>query len=471
MALVTICGLGPGGSDLLTEETGQLLVGPDPVFVRTARHPSAVRAVGATSFDEAYENADSFDEVYNTITETVVRAAESDGHVVYAVPGSPLILERSVRHLRAAPEVDVTLLPAISFLDQAWARLGLDPVDDGVRLVDGLRFATAAADQRGPLLVAHVHAQWVLSDIKLALDVGPEQQVTVLQRLGTPDEQIFDVAWPDLDRLVEADHLTSLFLPEVNAPAGYQLARSVEMMRRLRQDCPWDRRQDHNSLRKYMVEEAYEVLDAIDGLASAEPDEQPEAFGDLEEELGDLWFQILFHAELAAEAGQFTIAEVAEGLCDKMIRRHPHVYAKAGNPAGNPPSDVDPANAGDLPGDEPSEIGQWERLKQEEKGRQSALEGIPTSLPALALAEKTLKRAEGSGVVAEFGPPVQRLSELLPESALPADVGQLLFAAVELARQHGVNAEEALRAQVGQAAQRFRSAERSGAPNHRWVTG
>ncbi len=455
---ITVCGLGPGGAGHLTEATAEVLAGPHPVFLRTARHPGADRFASATSFDEVYEHGDSFDEIYRTIAESVVEAASAEGHAVYAVPGSPLILERSVRRLVEADGVEVTLLPAVSFLDEVWARLRVDPVDDGVRLVDGLRFATDAADQRGPLLVAHVHSSWVLSDIKLALDVGPEQTVTVLQRLGTQDERIFDVEWPDLDRVVEADHLTSLYIPELVAPVGGELAASVEMMHRLRQQCPWDREQSHASLRKYLLEEACEVLDALDEIAAVttgtgegQADEEVmAAFGELEEELGDLWFQILFHAELAAEAGQFTIADVARSLTDKMVRRHPHVYGG--------PEAIDGSTAAN-----------WEALKQEEKGRGSVLDGIPRSLPALALAEKIMKKADGSGSPAMFAERPE--ADGGPDSMTAERVGATLLEVVERARRNGISAELALREAVKRAEVRFRRSEATRTPDARWIEG
>ncbi len=478
---ITICGLGPGGPGRLTQQTADTLAGPDPVYLRTARHPGAASVVGAIAFDHVYEAADSFDEVYRSIADELVAAAMANGHVVYAVPGSPLVLERSVRRLRSQDEVATTLLPAVSFLDEVWARLEVDPVDDGVRLVDGLRFATDAADQRGPLLVAHVHGQWVLSDIKLALDVGPEQKVIVLQRLGTDEERVFEVDWPDLDRAVEADHLTSLYLPELVAPVGLQLARSVELMRRLRRDCPWDREQTHASLRRYLIEEAYEVIDAIDAIgredatgreaegrsaadgdvaeaapvadwSAADGSVAADRYGELEEELGDLWFQILFHAELAAEAGQFTIAEVAEGLCDKMIRRHPHVYGGADAVDGSIPEN-------------------WERLKQQEKVRSSAIDGIPASLPALAKAEKVLKKADVAGAAARFGDLERLVGSTVAGDTTEAQFGTLLLAMVELGRRQGLHAEQALRAATTRAATAFRIAEAAERQDGRWVLG
>ncbi|MEM9563360.1 MAG: MazG nucleotide pyrophosphohydrolase domain-containing protein [Actinomycetota bacterium] len=450
MRRIIVCGLGPGGTDRLTEASAAALAGDAPVYLRTARHPSADRAVGATSFDALYDRAETFDEVYDTIADELVAAAEHHERVVYAVPGSPLVLERSVRNLLARgtadPGLDVEVLPALSFLDEAWARLGVDPIDDGVRLVDGHRFAVEAADQRGPLLVAHAHADWVLSDIKLAIDAGPEQRVIVLQALGTADERVVELAWPDLDRAVPADHLTTLYLPEVAAPVGAELARSVEMMGRLRRDCPWDRSQDHHSLRRFLIEEAYEVVEAIDRLPVGDDDGDGAGDGagdaaiELEEELGDLWFQILFHAELAAEAGWFTLADVASTLTAKMIRRHPHVY-------------------GDADASATASVGGWEQLKAAEKARASAMDDIPAALPALARAEKTLKRAAGAGAPADHGQLAAVVESLLPDGSDEREVGLAMLAVVERARSLGVAAEEALRRATVRAASRFRQLE------------
>ena len=212
--------------------------------------------------------------------------------MIYAVPGSPRVLERSVEQLMADDRVAVELVPAMSFLDLTWARLGIDPVEAGVRLVDGHVFATAAAGERGPLLVAHCHNQRVLSDIKLAVDEPGDTPVTVLRGLGTDDETITTVAWADLDRSVAADHLTSLYIPELAAPVAVELVRFDQLVQTLRRECPWDRSQTHASLRRHLIEEAYEVVDAIDGF---DP-ETGEGAEHLEEELGDLLFQVFLHA-------------------------------------------------------------------------------------------------------------------------------------------------------------------------------
>lgn len=436
--VVTVCGLGPGDVELVTEQTKNAIAAADPVasFVRTRRHPAAVLMEHAQSFDGVYDSGDELDAVYRRIADELVAAATTHGNALYAVPGSPLVLERAVRYLRSRDEIDVVLLPAVSFLDASWAELAIDPVEAGVRLIDGHTFATSAAGQTGPLLVAHAHAPWVLSDIKLAIDAGPEQRVVVLQRLGTADATVFELAWPELDRSFTPDHLTSLYLPDVAAPAAASLQRSVELMQRLRQDCPWDAEQTHASLRKYLLEETYEVMEAIDEV------ERGEAFGyeHLEEELGDLWFQILFHAELAAEAGHFTVADVAATSHDKLVGRHPHVF-------------------GDVVANDAASVARnWETIKQAEKGRASVMDGIPAALPALAYAEKVVKKA------AKFGMP-------LPTEGAEASISSEEEAAAALLRvvaaghRNDLDLEGVLRTATDQARRRFEALEREAAAN------
>ena len=444
---ITICGLGPGSLGDLTERTRSVVEQASQVFLRTRRHPSASLAPHAESFDNIYDRADRLDTVYSDIADELVAAASQRDGVVYAVPGSPLVLERSVRHLRNDSRIDIELIPAISFLDTTWARLGIDPVEESVRLIDGHTFARDAAGERGPLLVAHTHAAWVLSDIKLAVDAGPEQTAVVLQRLGTPDESITEVAWPDLDRVVEPDHLTSLYLPDVTAPVARELHQSVELVHRLRQECPWDQEQTHGSLRKYLIEEAYEVLEAIDQL-----DASSESYGDLEEELGDLWFQILFHAELAAEAGEFTIADVARTMHDKLVSRHPHVFGEV------------------VANDAATVVANWEAIKQTEKQRTSIMDGIPPELPALLLAEKVLKRADRSGQAADAAWIAEALAGVAALDSEDA-LGRHLLAVVETARRADLDPESALRQATAAARRRYEAAEAVGRPDQRWIAG
>ncbi|HEY6530662.1 MAG TPA: MazG family protein, partial [Acidimicrobiales bacterium] len=363
-------------------------------------------------------------------------------------PGSPAVAERTVELLVADDRVELEVVPALSFLDLAWVRLGVDPVAQGVRVVDGHRFAVEAAGERGPLLVAQCDSAHVLSDVKLALDAGIEPAlpdgatVVVLQRLGLPDEKVERIAWTELDR-VDADHLTSVYLPELAAPVARELARFVELVAVLRAECPWDREQTHNSLRRHLLEESYEVLEAIDHL---DPD-AGEGYDHLEEELGDLLFQILFHTQLATEAGQFTVADVATTVHDKLHSRHPHVFG-----------DVDAPAADDV-------VRNWEQIKKAEKGRESVFDGVPDAMPALLFALKVQKKAD---TLADGGLDVAAAATAaLPDDALDAahrrtdddTIGALLFAVVDLARLSGVDPETALRAAATRYRDQVRAAE------------
>jgi XTP/dITP diphosphohydrolase len=188
---------------------------------------------------------------------------------------------------------------------------------------------------------------------------------------------------------------------------GARLLDLVTVMDRLRRECPWDREQTHRSLTTYLLEETYETLEAIEGAEG--PD-----YTHLREELGDLLLQVVFHARIAEEAGGdgFTIDDVAGGIVDKLVHRHPHVFA------GLDVTDLDELDRN------------WEALKRAEKGRTSVLDGIPAGLPALALADKVLGRSARVGVT----PPTDDTS-----------LGGRLLALVVEARAAGVDPEQALR--------------------------
>ena len=421
---VVVGGLGPAGPDLLTAGTLDAIARIEHRFLRTRRHPAAAAVPTATDFDAAYEAGATFEEVYATIVAGVTAAAADHGEVLYLVPGSPVVAERTVELLLADPDVEVEVLPALSFLDLAWARLGVDPVARGVRLVDGRRFAVEAAGEVGPLLVGQCDQTHVLSDVKLSVDDGPA--VVVLQRLGLPDESIRTIAWDDLDRVVEPDHLTSLWIPELAAPVAGEVARFAELVRVLRAECPWDREQTHASLTRHLLEETYEVLDAIDHLDV----EAGTGFVELEEELGDLLFQVVFHAVLGTEEGQFTLADIARGIHDKLHARHAHVFDPATGTTDLEQLSVD-----------------WERRKVEEKGRSSVMDGIPGTLPSLAYAAKVQKKAASQGVdwrelVVGADPWARRVLDLVDE-----------------AREAGVDPELALRRAVLAAAEVHRAQE------------
>jgi uncharacterized protein YabN with tetrapyrrole methylase and pyrophosphatase domain len=262
----------------------------------------------------------------------------------------------------------------------------------------------------------------------------------------------------DVDAEADAD-------ANANANAGRAVADLVTLMDTLRERCPWDRAQSHASLMPHLVEECYEVLDALGALAALArrggmgepggseeggeretPGEWDAAYGHLQEELGDLLFQIVFHARLAEEVGAFDLGDVARTVHAKLVHRHPHVFA-------------------DVTVERPDEVEQnWEDIKKSEKGRQSVTEGIPNALPALMLTTKLARKARAVGldpasaadrlVATDLAALQERAARQVPHPDDPlsseADeasrqVGDVLYAVATLAQRVGVDAEQALR--------------------------
>jgi tetrapyrrole methylase family protein/MazG family protein len=446
---ITIVGLGPGGPQYVTQQTLEAIASSTHRYIRTTRHPSASLVGEATSFDDIYESAETFADVYAEITERLVAAATAHGEILYAVPGSPLVLERSVRHLGNDSRVECTILPAMSFLDVAFARLGVDPVEAGVRLIDGHDFATAAAGDHGPMFVAHTHANWVLSDIKLAVEAATgDEPVVILQRLGTPDELIVHTTWAELDRTVEADHLTCIYIPRLGTPVGAALVGFHQLARTLREQCPWDKEQTHQSLIKYLLEETYEVVDALEALDLDEPSTDTA----LIEELGDLLYQVEFHATIAEQQGRFTMVDVVEGIHDKLVRRHPHVF-------GSVTAD-----------DAETVVANWDTIKHAEKNRTSVFDGIATSQPSLSYAYHVQRKAakvgfdwpDVGGALPKIAEETAELHEALESGDrrhIDAELGDLLFAVVNVARHLDIEPEAALRVATHKFRRRFEQVE------------
>ena len=457
MGRVVVVGLGPAGGDLVLPAARAALNRAGRRFVRTSRHPAvadlAADGIELESFDSLYQEAASREDVYAGIVAALLDAAAGGQDVAYAVPGSPVTGERSVDLLRRAVP-DLEILPGLSFAELAWTRLGIDPLE-GARVADGQ--ALPSALPAGPLLIGHCHSRMVLSDVKLALleRLDPAAPVRVLQRLGLADEAVSEVSLEDLDRVVQPDHLTSLFVLLPPGGPGEAWERLVGLIERLRAPggCPWDAEQTHHSLARHLLEEAYEVFEAIEALPPGAPggDEPvPDgAWESLEEELGDLACQVVFHATFAAEAGAFTVTDVLDGIHDKLVRRHPHVFG-----------DVEVSGADQV-------LANWERIKAAEKGKASLMDEVPRALPSLLYAHKLYRKAGSVGL--EFGAAeeaARRAEEELaslveaPDGQIEARLGEVLAALVYLARVAGVDAESALRGWAVRFRRRFEALER-----------
>ena len=440
---ITIVGLGPGSFKHMTLETWELLSGNGPLVLRTAKHPCVdtlkARGVSFSSFDYLYEQAEDFASLYQQIAAAVIEKAKQGRDIVYAVPGSPLVAEKTVELISAQAReagVSLTIIPAMSFLEILYTRLGVDPIS-GVTIVDAADLALLPPDLVTGLIITQVYSRQVASDAKLALMdyFGDEYQVTVVRHLGLPEEQITKIMLFEIDRLEGIDHLTSVYVPRRPAPSKlFSLDPVVDVMARLRSPggCVWDIEQTHLSLRRYIVEEVYEVLEAIE-LADGVK---------LCEELGDLLLQIVFHARLAEESGGFTMQDVVDTVTEKMVRRHPHVFGK-----------ITVRDAAEV-------VVNWDQIKKREKAgeRIGVLDGIPIGLPTLMAAYKLQAKAAKVGFDwDDIGPVWDKIAEELDElkeaAALPEaeraqqtedELGDVLFAVVNLARFMGIDPETAL---------------------------
>jgi tetrapyrrole methylase family protein/MazG family protein len=450
---ITIVGLGPGHPAHLTREAWEVLEATDEVYLRTQKHPTVpALPAGLTlhSFDHLYEQADDFEEVYSAIVAEILALGQRPQGVVYAVPGHPLVGEASVGRILDAARaagLAVRVVAGLSFVEPVLTALGVDALA-GLQLVDATELAALHHPPLNPdlpALVAQLYSQALAADLKLTLmnQYPPEHPVTLVHSAGTPAEQTHTLPLYELDRQPDVAHLTTLYvppLPQLSSFEGFQ-----ETVARLRapDGCPWDREQTHQSLRSSLLEEAYEVLTALDR----------EDVTALREELGDLLLQIVLHAQIAVEAGEFSMADVIARIDAKIKRRHPHVWGE-----------WVVSGAGDV-------IRNWEALKaaerqgearrDEEQG--SLLDGLPPTLPALTQAAAYGHRAarvgfdwsDADGVAHKVGEELAELRAASDDQAREVELGDLLFAVANWARWLRVDPEAALRQANARFARRF----------------
>jgi tetrapyrrole methylase family protein/MazG family protein len=387
------------------------------------------------SCDDLYKAAGSLDDVYTAIADRVLTAA-AESPVAYAVPGSAVVGERAVAEIRRrAPleGLDPEIAPGESFLDLVFAEAGIDPITTPVKIVDG-RTLPDPLVLDAALIITQVDRPEIAADVAAELSrvLDDDVPVTFVDRLGDPDQIVRSVALMDVARL-DVGPRSSLVVE--TEPAGwYGLVLTNRILRR---ECPWDRKQTHHSLLSHLIEEAYETADSIRALSPDAPGGDPDfgVYAEVEEELGDLLLQVVFHATLAREVGAFDVEEVAEITRRKLVRRHPHVFGEV------------------VAEDAATVITNWETIKGEEKARESLMDDIPTAMPAIARADKMQRRAKSVGFDwNEIAPVFSKIEEELGEltavaddrNAAQSELGDLLFAVINLARHLEVDAEVAL---------------------------
>jgi tetrapyrrole methylase family protein/MazG family protein len=454
--VVRVLGLGPGALAHVTRGTWLLIADAPVVRLRTRQHPSALELAHVESYDALYESAVSFEALYAAIVEDLVELASTSptNEVVYVVPGSPIVAERTVELLLRRDDVTTVLEPAVSVIDVACARLGRDPMSAELRVVDALASSEPFRGP-GPLLILQTYSPEILASVadRLPDDVN----VTVLHHLDLDDEVVLERSTRELASFAQADHLTSLWV-EGFRDAGEAMGDLVAFMKRLRAECPWDQEQTHASLTRHLLEEAYETIDALETFVHVQGEglDDDAAVAHVEEELGDLLFQIVFHAELGDEEGNFNFATIADAVRDKLTGRHPHVFG-----------DVVVSGSNEV-------ASRWEELKKTEKGRESVTDGIAWQMPAITLYTKLLRKAVLIDRASETGEAsrqrvleaVSRLS-LDDETVLDAtssshvDVawGDAISALVSAAKFAGVDLEGVLRERAVSLRDEIRNAE------------
>ena len=454
MAQITIIGLGPGAPGHLTREAWITLSEINEVWLRTRHHP-VVRDLPQTlklhSFDDMYEQASTFEDVYRRIAETVIRLGLRPEGVVYAVPGHPLVGESTVTcilNLAEDKHMSVRIVEGLSFIEPTLTALSFDALD-GVQILDALDITTLnhpPLNPDYPALIAQVYSRAVASSLKLVLmnQYPDEHPVIIVDGAGTDNEVVSPLPLYAIDR-EERSPLCSLFVTPIAKVSSFESFQQTVALLRSPEGCPWDREQTHETLRMNLLEECYEVLAAIDAGSTDE----------LMEELGDLLLQVVLHTQVAVDDGEFQMPDVIAIIDAKLKRRHPHVWKGL---AVDGVQDV---------------VSNWEDIKRQErqengKGEKSLLDGIPKALPALTQAYAYSDRVgriglnlkDESRLPADLLTDIETLKQALSPSVQAQIFGRMLFTAVLWAHSLDLDPESTLREANGRFANSFRKLER-----------
>lgn len=437
---ITVIGLGAADFDQMQLGVYKKIKSVDHLYVRTEDHPvlNDLKAEGVQieSFDFVYEKHDTFAPVYREIADILIEKAKVSP-VVYAVPGHPLVAEQTVQYLveaERAGEIELVIEGGQSFLDPIFASLRIDPID-GFQLVDGTSLSIDELNMRQHILIGQVYDEFSASEVKLTLmeKYRDDYPVTIVTAAGSNKELLRTVPLYELDQAAELNNLTTVYVPPVEsdeeALRDWTTFRKIIAHLRGPNGCPWDQKQTHESLKKYLLEETHELLAAID----SEDD-----FA-IVEELGDVLLQVFLHAQIGEDNGYFNLEEVLAVVAEKMIRRHPHVF-------------------GDVTAeDSEAVIANWEAIKREEKGEHEGylLDDEYRETSSLQTAYNYQKRAAKVGfdwpnVDDAWDKFVEEMAEFKKEIADGSDktrvdeFGDVLFTLVNVARFYKVSPEEAM---------------------------
>lgn len=453
--MIKIVGLGPGAPESLTIGAVEALENSKNLYFRTEKHPTVdylkKRLESFNTCDNYYEEGHSFDEVYSNIAKNIIKEYKKSGELVYAVPGHPLVAERSVVNLInlcKENDIEYKILPAVSFIDAMMDRLQIDPIE-GLKVIDAFDIKNQILDKRIGTIITQVYNPLIASEVKLELleYYNDETEIYYVRAAGIEgEESIRKIPIYELDMQEDIDYLTSVYIPKDvnNKKDFYDLIHTIEMLRG-EDGCSWDREQTHESIKNSLLEEAYEVVEAI----------EDENIDGLIEELGDVLLQVVFHSVIGKEDGYFNVSDVIETITNKMIYRHPHVFK----------------NKTDATSDEV--LDSWDELKKKEKNYETLAEeinGIAKTLPSLTKAHKVQKKVSKVGFDFEnINEAIKKIEEEIREvldvykdnnrEKIIDEMGDLLFACVNLSRLLNVDEEEALNKSTKKFIKRFKFIE------------
>ena len=440
MHQLTVIGLGAADFDQLQMGVYKQLKQAKKLYVRTEDHPVLhdlkEEGVVFSSFDHVYEKHDTFAPVYKEIAALLIEAAKEEP-VMYAVPGHPLVAEQTVQHLIEAAnkgQVQLKIEGGQSFLDPIFGALKIDPIE-GFQLLDGTSMSMHDINMRQHILIAQVYDAFSASEVKLTLmeKYRDDYPVTIVTAAGSAEEQLTTVPLYELDHVAQLNNLTTVYVPPVTsdeeALRDWTTFRKIIATLRGPNGCPWDQKQTHESLKKYLLEEAHEFLAAID----AEDDYA------MIEELGDVLLQVFLHAQIGEDNGYFNLEEVLASISEKMIRRHPHVF---GNVSVEDADEV---------------VANWEDIKRAEKGpvQGRLLDGEYRAESSLQTAYNYQKKAAKVGfdwpdvedAWAKFIEEMKEFQHEMTEGSATTrldEFGDVLFTLVNVARFYKISPEEAM---------------------------
>lgn len=452
MKEITVVGLGAGDFEQLPMGVYRTLKNAKEVYMRTLDHPVVAElqkeGVSFISFDEVYEKHDEFLPVYQEIASTLIEKAEKEP-VLYAVPGHPLVAEMTIQLLIEAEkkgEIQLSIEGGQSFLDAMFTTLKIDPID-GFQMVDGATFSVHHVHMQNHLLIAQVYDQISASHVKLTLmeKYPDDYEVTIITAAGSKEEVIKTVPLYELDHVAEINNLTTVYVPPVQdakeALKEFSTLREIIATLRSPEGCEWDRAQTHESLTRYLLEEAHEAIQAVN-----EQDDDH-----MIEEFGDLLMLVLMNAQIGEDEGYFNLEDIIQAINEKMIRRHPHVF-------------------GDVHVESVAEINtNWEKIKKEEHQNyedESVLKGEYRAASSLQTSYNYQKKAAKLGfewgtTEAFWGKVEEELAELREaiekgtKEEQIEEFGDVLTTLVNVARHYKISAEEAMVLANAKFAKRF----------------